>query len=86
MEVQKNNITEQGETEATEALAARWRDYTTHYDGFLQEPKSEVLKQLYFTELYPRFLTVKAGAEVILAMNQDAPWLGKATVRRFAAP
>lgn len=84
MEVQKNNITETGEIEATEALAARWRDYTIHYDGFLQEPKSEVLKQLYFTELYPRFLAVKAGAEVILAMNQDAMVRKSDEVRKFA--
>jgi hypothetical protein len=49
----------------------------------LEEP-SEDLKQLYFTELYPRFLTVKAGAEVILAMNQDAMVRKSDEVRKFA--
>jgi NtrC-family two-component system sensor histidine kinase KinB len=84
LEVQRNNITEQGEQEAAEALAFRWRYYTTLYDKFFEEPKSEVLKQLYFSELYPRFLTVKTGAEIILAMNQDAMVRKSDEVRRFA--
>ena len=57
---------------ATAVLSARWQDYLAHYDRFLAESNRAALKEFYFTELYPRFLAVKEGAEVILAMNQDA--------------
>src|SRR3989339_91372 len=84
LEVQKNNITEPGEQEATAVLSARWQDYTAHYDRFLQETRREALKEFFFTDLYPRFLAVKEGAEVILAMNQDAMVRKSDEVRRFS--
>jgi two-component system, NtrC family, sensor histidine kinase KinB len=72
LEVQENNITEPGETEATQALSATWRNYLALYEKFLTKTPGEDLQPLYFGDLYPRFLAVKNGAEVILAMNQDA--------------
>ena len=84
LEVQKNNITEPGEQEATAVLSARWQDYSAHYDRFLQENRGEALKEFFFTDLYPRFLAVKEGAEVILAMNQDAMVRKSDEVRRFS--
>ena len=84
LEVQKNNITEPGEQEATAVLSARWQDYTAHYDRFLQENRSAALKEFFFNDLYPRFLAVKEGAEVILAMNQDAMVRKSDEVRRFS--
>jgi signal transduction histidine kinase len=84
LEVQKNNITEPGEQEATAVLSARWQDYSAHYDRFMQESRREALKEFYFTDLYPRFLAVKEGAEVILAMNQDAMVRKSDEVRRFS--
>lgn len=84
LEVQRNNITEKGEKEATETLTTRWRDFQTHYDRFLAEPDRAALKEYYFKELYPRFLAVKEGAEVILAMNQDAMVRKSDEVRRFS--
>jgi len=84
LEVQKNNITEPGEQEATAVLSARWQDYTAHYDRFLQENRGEALKKFFFSDLYPRFLAVKEGAEVILAMNQDAMVRKSDEVRRFS--
>ena len=84
LEVQKNNITEPGEEEATAVLLARWQDYAAHYDRFLQENRREALKEFFFTDLYPRFLAVKEGAEVILTMNQDAMVRKSDEVRRFS--
>ena len=84
LEVQKNNITEPGEQEATATLAARWQDYAASYDRFLKENRAEALKEFYFTDLYPRFLAVKEGAEVILAMNQDAMVRKSDEVLRFS--
>jgi signal transduction histidine kinase len=84
LEVQKNNLTEPGEQEATAVLSARWQDYSAHYDRFLQENRGEALKEFFFTDLYPRFLAVKEGAEVILAMNQDAMVRKSDEVRRFS--
>ena len=84
LEMQKNNITEQGEQQATEVLSARWGDFTVHYDRFLAEPPGRALQELYFAELYPRFLAVKEGADQILAMNQDAMVRKSDEVRRFS--
>lgn len=84
LEVQKKNITEPGEHEATEALSATWREYAALYDKFQQEPPGEALQQSYFSRLYPKFLAVKEGAEVILAMNQDAMVRKSDEVRRIS--
>ena len=84
LEVQQNNITEPGEEEATAALTTTWRDYTALYDQFQGETSSVTLQQLYFSRLYPKFLAVKEGAEVILAMNQDAMVRKSDEVRRFS--
>jgi signal transduction histidine kinase len=42
------------------------------------------LQQFYFSQLYPKFLAVKDGAEVILAMNQDAMVRKSDEVRHFS--
>ena len=83
LEVQKNNITEPGEHKATEALAAAWQDYAALYAKFQTETPREALQNFYFAQLYPKFLAVKAGAEVILSMNQDAMVRKSDAVRHF---
>jgi len=84
LEVQKKNITEPGELAATEALTATWGEYTGLYEKFQVETTKEALQQFYFSRLYPKFLAVKEGAEVILAMNQDAMVRKSDEVRRFS--
>jgi len=84
LEVQKNNITEPGETEATQALSAAWQNYLALYERFLAKSPGEDLQPLYFAGLYPKFQAVKEGAEVILAMNQDAMVRKSDEVRRFS--
>lgn len=84
LEVQRNNITEPGERDATQALSATWRDYLALYERFLAKTPGEDLQPLYFAGLYPKFLAVKNGAEVILAMNQDAMVRKSDEVRQFS--
>jgi two-component system, NtrC family, sensor histidine kinase KinB len=84
LEVQKNNITEPGEQVATAALSATWQEYAALYQKFQATTLKEALPQLYFTQLYPRFLAVKEGAEVILTMNQDAMVRKSDEVRQFS--
>jgi len=84
LEIQRKNITEKGEQEASEALAQRWRDYLASYEDFLQETNLEVLKNRFFAELLPKFLAVKQGADHILSMNQDAMVRKSDEVRRFS--
>ncbi|MEW6660759.1 MAG: ATP-binding protein [Thermodesulfobacteriota bacterium] len=84
LEVQTNNITEPGEQEATATLRATWQGYTTLYEEFQGETSREALTKFYFSLLYPQFLAVKEGAEVILAMNQDAMVRKSDEVRRFS--
>jgi NtrC-family two-component system sensor histidine kinase KinB len=84
LEVQIKNITEKGEQEASEALLTRWRDYVASYERFVQETNFEVLRDRFFAELLPKFLAVKAGADHILSMNQDAMVRKSDEVRRFS--
>jgi len=84
LQVQKNNITEPGEQRATEALAAAWQDYLVFYAAFQAETSGEALQKFYFSRLYPKFKEVKAEAEVILSMNQDAMVRKSDAVRRFS--
>jgi PAS domain S-box-containing protein len=84
LEVQRNNITEPGELEATKALSAAWRDYLALYDEFLAPTPGVKLQSRYFDELYPGFLAVKEGAEVLLTMNQDAMVRKSDAVRQFS--
>jgi len=78
------NITEKGEQEASEALLNRWRDYSASYERFVQEGNFAVLRDRYFSELLPKFLAVKEGADVFLALNQDAMVRKSDEVRRFS--
>lgn len=84
LKVQINNITEKGELEASEALLRSWRDYEASYDRFLQETDAGALREVFFGELFPKFLAVKAGADRILTMNQDAMVRKSDEVRRFS--
>jgi two-component system, NtrC family, sensor histidine kinase KinB len=82
--VQLNNITEKGEQEATFDLAAHWRNYLASYENFIQPTATAILPDRYFTDLFPKFLAVKAGADQILSLNQDAMVRKSEEVRRVS--
>ena len=70
--VQKQNITEPGEGEATQHLEDTWRTYAAAIAGVRHALTDPDLHTRYFPELLPKFLAVKDAADAILAMNQDA--------------
>jgi signal transduction histidine kinase len=73
LEVEEANITEPGETEAASLLRARWTAYWRALERFQGlGPAREPLEAAYFAELAPAFKQVKASAEQILSINQDA--------------
>jgi signal transduction histidine kinase len=82
--VQIKNITEKGEQEASDALSKRWQIYLASYESFVQETAVEFSRDRYFTELFPKFLTVKEGADLILSLNQDAMVRKSDEVRKFS--
>lgn len=71
LRAEEANITERGETEAARALRGAWTDYQARYDTF-REAAPDARRDLYFSSLYPTFLQVKAAADQILTINQDA--------------
>jgi NtrC-family two-component system sensor histidine kinase KinB len=72
LEAQEGNVTEAGEQDATRTLRARWNEYRRRLAHFTPLVGDGARKQAYFAELQPAFLRVKEGADVILAINQDA--------------
>lgn len=71
LSVAERNLTEVGEPEATTDLRADWNAYLQSYARFITAAP-EQRTNLYFDTLYPEFLAIKADAEQILALNQDA--------------
>ncbi|MHB8068147.1 MAG: sensor histidine kinase [Desulfobaccales bacterium] len=84
LEVQQHNITEPGEQRATDVLVSAWQDYAALYARFRSEASGPALQNFYFSRLYPKFKEVKAEAEVILSMNQDAMVRKSDAVRHFS--
>lgn len=70
LRVEEGNITEPGEAEIARVLRVRWTDYRAALDAFLAQPGARA--DVYFESLEPRFTAVRAGADQILALNQDA--------------
>ncbi len=84
LKVQEGNITEHGEKEFTEGLRAAWMDYQAKFDRFQRSASTEEMRRLYFSELETAFYKVKAAADEILAINQDAMVRKSDAVRRTA--
>ena len=83
--VQERNITERGEREATARLRLAWREYQEAFARLAGLQDRASLAHAYFDDLEPRFVAVKAAAQQILDINQDA-MVGKAErARRQAA-
>jgi NtrC-family two-component system sensor histidine kinase KinB len=71
LRVQEGNITEPGEREATGRLREGWTAYRRVLAAFAEAPERP-RRQIYFDELAPAFQRVKASADEILNINQDA--------------
>ncbi|WP_434381745.1 ATP-binding protein [Melittangium boletus] len=72
LRLQEGNITEPGETEATQALRRAWTRYRADYDAFVGLGAAHARRGAYFETLSPAFRTAKAATQAILALNQDA--------------
>lgn len=66
---QEANITEVGERDATVRLRAAWTAYRESVDELV---RAADLRDRYFDVALPKFLEVKAAADIVLALNQDA--------------
>jgi NtrC-family two-component system sensor histidine kinase KinB len=84
LKVQEGNITESGEKEFTERLRRAWMQYQARFDRLEKSATAEEARSLYFSELEGAFLNVKAAADEILAINQDAMVRKSDAVRRTA--
>lgn len=84
LKVQEGNITEAGEKEFTQKLAAAWEHYQAGFARLQKTTSAEEARRLYFSELETAFLQVKTAADEILAINQDAMVRKSDAVRRTA--
>ncbi|MBK9517906.1 MAG: HAMP domain-containing protein [Anaeromyxobacter sp.] len=70
--VQQGNVTERGEADATARLRQAWdayREASLRFEGLAGRP---ALEAAYFDDMEPRFQGVKAAAQEVLDLNQDA--------------
>jgi NtrC-family two-component system sensor histidine kinase KinB len=72
LRAQEGNITEQGEATATADLRRVWDDYRDEFLRFTSPSTGTDLRAMYFDRLFPSFTQVKAAADRILFINQDA--------------
>lgn len=70
--VQEGNVTERGEAAATARLRRAWDAYRDAERRFERLTGRAELTAAYFEALEPRFLEVKAAAQEVLDLNQDA--------------
>ncbi len=85
--VQEHNITESGEQDATRRLRERWALYTGAVDDLAAgAPRAAGADRLarYFDVLTPAARAVRASADEILGLNQDAMARKSAGARRSA--
>src|SRR4249919_830446 len=84
LKVQEGNITEAGEKEFTEGLRKAWMEYQVKFDRLQKTASPDETRRLYFSDLEGAFYKVKAAADEILAINQDAMVRKSDAVRRTA--
>lgn len=72
LRIAEGNITEPGEREAVLALRRRWQDYQPILLDLFAAVAIEEARALYFGRAEPAFVGVKAAADAILTLNQDA--------------
>ncbi|MDP2313069.1 MAG: ATP-binding protein [Pseudomonadota bacterium] len=71
LQVEEANITEPGEREIAASLRQNWTEYRADYDRFVAAAPGDA-RTLYFEALLPTFQAVKADADRVLVLNQDA--------------
>ena len=84
LRVEENNFTEAGEPQAGAALRAAWTAYTSAFDTCAARPAPEPRRTCYFAEVDPRLDAVRAAADRILEINQDAMLRKSDAARREA--
>lgn len=69
---QSANITESGESEATERLRAAWHDFSAAVDRVLPVGDGDARRRAYADGVRPAFVRVKDAADEIEKLNHDA--------------
>jgi NtrC-family two-component system sensor histidine kinase KinB len=82
LKVEEQNITEAGEQEAARTLRERWTAYRRDYLAFCALAGEAAARARYFEVMEPSFLRVKAAADRVLEINQDAMVLKSDAARR----
>ncbi len=82
LKVEEQNITEVGEQEAARKLRKLWTAYHEDYRVFRALAGEAAVRARYFEVMEPAFLRVKAAAERVLEINQDAMVLKSEAARR----
>ncbi len=72
LRAEEGNITEPGEAELAKALRTKWEEYQKRLDDCLGRASRPEVEDCYLHQLEPGFRPVKADADRVLEMNQDA--------------
>jgi signal transduction histidine kinase len=72
LRAEEANITEPGEGELAATLRTKWEQYQKQLDECLGKGGRGEVEDCYRSELEPGFRAVKAGADRVLEINQDA--------------
>jgi len=72
LRVQEGNVTEPGEGDATRALRVAWQHCGAALDSFVALGTQAQQRAAYFADIQPAIEAVRAQAETVLALNQDA--------------
>lgn len=83
LQAELDNITEAGEQEAADRLAARWREYVGTVDGLSSHAADAT--SYYFREVVPALHRVRDAADTVLDINQDAMLRKSAEAQRLAS-
>jgi nitrate/nitrite-specific signal transduction histidine kinase len=84
LKVQESNITRPGKSSSPRDCAPRGKIYQVKLDRLQATPSADEIRRLYFSEFEAAFYKVKASADEILAINQDAMVRKSDEVRRTA--
>lgn len=85
LRVAQANITEPGEAELAQTLAATWSDYRRRFEELCALGEPGARRQHYVGQLGPAWLRVGSAADGVLTINQDAMERRSERARRAAA-
>jgi len=72
LRAEEGNITEPGEAELARSLRERWQEYQKRFDECAGKTVRAEGEDCYLQQLEPQYRAVKADADRVLEMNQDA--------------